>query len=56
MADKLSSRDTQGQLYIFEHRNQSKGGPPRHVHFEQDEWFYVVKGEYALKSAGRSFT
>ena len=55
LADKLSSRDTQGQLYIFEHRNQGKGGPPRHVHFEQDEWFYVVKGEYAFEIGGEKF-
>jgi quercetin dioxygenase-like cupin family protein len=55
LADKLSSRDTGGQLYIFEHRNQGKGGPPRHIHFEQDEWFYVVKGEYAFEIGGEKF-
>jgi mannose-6-phosphate isomerase-like protein (cupin superfamily) len=55
LADKLSSHDTGGQLYIFEHRNQGKGGPPRHVHFDQDEWFYVVKGEYAFEIGGEKF-
>ena len=55
LADKLSSRDTGGQLYIFEHRNQGKGGPPRHIHFEQDEWLYVVKGEYAFEIGGEKF-
>jgi mannose-6-phosphate isomerase-like protein (cupin superfamily) len=55
LADKLSSRDTRGQLYIFEHRNQGRGGPPRHVHFDQDEWFYVVKGEYAFEIGGEKF-
>ena len=52
LASKLSGKDTGGALYIFEHRDQGKGGPPRHVHFEQDEWFYVVKGEYAFEIGG----
>jgi len=55
LADKLSSRDTGSPLYIFEHRNQGKGGRPRHIHFEQDEWFYVVKGEYAFEIGGEKF-
>ena len=29
-----------------------KGGPPRHVHFEQDEWFYVIKGDYVFEVGG----
>lgn len=52
LASKLSGKDTKGALYIFEHRDQGKGGPPRHVHFDQDEWFYVVKGEYAFEIGG----
>jgi mannose-6-phosphate isomerase-like protein (cupin superfamily) len=55
LADKLSSRDTRGQLYIFEHRNEGKGAPPRHLHFDQDEWLYVVKGEYAFEIGGEKF-
>jgi hypothetical protein len=26
-----------------------KGGPPRHYHHEQDESFYVTKGEFAFE-------
>lgn len=52
LASKLSGKDTNGAFYIFEHRDQGKGGPPRHVHFEQDEWFYVIKGEYAFDIGG----
>ena len=55
LASKLSGRDTGGGLYIFEHRDQSKGGPPRHIHFEQDEWFYVVAGEYAFEIGEQTF-
>ncbi len=55
LATKLSGKDTDGQLFIFEHRDQGKGGPPRHVHHEHDEWFYVVKGEYAFEIGDRKF-
>lgn len=55
LATKLSGKDTDGQLFIFEHRDQGKGGPPRHVHHEQDEWFYVIKGEYAFEIGEQQF-
>jgi mannose-6-phosphate isomerase-like protein (cupin superfamily) len=46
---KLSGKDTNGEVLLFEHRNMGKGGPPRHIHFTQDEWFYVIKGEYVFE-------
>jgi mannose-6-phosphate isomerase-like protein (cupin superfamily) len=46
---KLSAKDTGGESLVFEHKNMGKGGPPRHIHFEQDEWFYVVKGEFEFE-------
>lgn len=49
LAIKVSAQDTGGALLVFEHRNMGKGGPPRHVHFEQDEWFQVIRGEYAFE-------
>jgi mannose-6-phosphate isomerase-like protein (cupin superfamily) len=55
LSTKLSSKDTDGQLFIFEHRDMGKGGPPRHVHHEQDEWFYVVKGEFAIEVGEERF-
>jgi hypothetical protein len=27
-----------------------KGGPARHLHYDQDEWFYALEGESVLKS------
>jgi quercetin dioxygenase-like cupin family protein len=48
-ATKLSSRDTGGELFVFQHTNMGKGGPPRHIHHEQDEWFYAVAGEFAVE-------
>lgn len=51
---KLSGQDAGGEVLLFEHRDMGKGGPPRHVHFEQDEWFYVVKGEYVFEVGGET--
>lgn len=45
---KVAPRDTAGALHILEHVDEAKGGPPRHVHHEQDEWFYVLEGAYVL--------
>jgi len=43
---KVSGQDTRGGLFIMEHVGLTKGGgPPRHLHYEQEEWFYVVEGE-----------
>lgn len=45
---KVSPEDTTGDLYIIEHTDEAKGGPPRHVHLAQDEWFYVLEGAYRI--------
>jgi quercetin dioxygenase-like cupin family protein len=46
---KVSSLDTNGDLFIIEVTDDSKGGPPRHLHHEQEEWFYVIDGEYIVE-------
>ena len=45
---KVLTADSAGSLFLFEHRNVGgkKGGPPRHVHHNEDEWFYVIEGNY----------
>jgi quercetin dioxygenase-like cupin family protein len=44
---KVSGRDTNGDLAIFEQTSISQGrGTPLHVHYFQDEIFYVLEGEY----------
>ncbi|HMP79595.1 MAG TPA: cupin domain-containing protein [Pirellulaceae bacterium] len=54
---KLSGDDTGGELLVFMHRNMTaKGGPPRHVHHDQDEWFYVVAGEFVAEIGDERFT
>jgi mannose-6-phosphate isomerase-like protein (cupin superfamily) len=53
---KVATNDTDGALFIFEHADMGKGGPPRHFHYEQDEWFYVMKGDFAFEVGDAQFT
>jgi mannose-6-phosphate isomerase-like protein (cupin superfamily) len=46
---KVSTLDTLGGLTVTEITSFHKGGPARHLHHEQDEWFYVVEGEYVIE-------
>jgi len=47
---KVSGKDTNGDLAIFEQTSLSQGrGTPLHVHPAQDEIFYVLDGEYAFQ-------
>jgi quercetin dioxygenase-like cupin family protein len=47
---KISGRDTENDLAVFEQTGLTpKGGPPLHIHPDQDEWFYVVEGEYLFQ-------
>ncbi len=43
---KVSQKDTNGDLTVFEYVGNEKGGPPLHVHADQDEIFFIVQGEY----------
>jgi mannose-6-phosphate isomerase-like protein (cupin superfamily) len=46
---KVSTLDTDGGLSVAEITSFNKGGPARHLHHEQDEWFYVAEGEYVIE-------
>ena len=46
---KVVQEDTEGRLLINEQTMLGRGGPPRHLHLEQDEWFYSVRGEFILE-------
>lgn len=47
---KISGEDTNGELAVFEQTGQTpNGGPPLHIHLFQDEWFYVIEGEYLFQ-------
>jgi mannose-6-phosphate isomerase-like protein (cupin superfamily) len=53
---KISTSDTSGALFVFEHADMGRGGPPRHFHYEQDEWFYAMKGEFTFEVGDERFT
>lgn len=53
---KVSSQDTDGDWYIFESTRDKKGGPMLHYHYEQDEWWYILEGEFLFKVGDRTFT
>lgn len=43
---KISGKDTNNQLAVFEYIGYEKTGPSLHLHFNQDEIFYVAEGAY----------
>jgi quercetin dioxygenase-like cupin family protein len=52
---KVSTKDTNGDLFIFESTRDKKGGPPLHFHYEQDEWWYIIEGEFLFKVGNETF-
>ncbi|MGH9452030.1 MAG: cupin domain-containing protein [Terriglobia bacterium] len=47
---KVLTRETNGGLFVVEHPHMRPGGgPPLHLHFSQEEWFYVMEGEVAFQ-------
>src|SRR5215475_10834742 len=53
---KVSSRDSQGALFMTEQPITRRGaGPPKHYHESQDEWFYCLSGEYVVEIGDKRF-
>jgi mannose-6-phosphate isomerase-like protein (cupin superfamily) len=48
LAFKVGTQETGGNLFMIEHRNLVPGGPPLHMHLNQEEWFYVMEGQVAF--------
>ncbi len=53
---KVSSSDTDGDVYVFESVRVKEGGPSFHLHYEQDEFWYVLKGKFLFKIGEETFT
>src|SRR4030095_12839879 len=49
IAYKISGQDTKGGLSSSSKCNLRKGGPPRHLHHSQEEWFYVMDVDYVFE-------
>jgi quercetin dioxygenase-like cupin family protein len=52
---KISGRDTKGALCVYDTTRLSKGGPALHRHQAQDEWFYVIRGEFIVRVGDDTF-
>lgn len=44
-----------GGLFVLENTFHAKGGPARHLHYEQDEWFYAVEGDFIIEVGQERF-
>lgn len=52
---KVLTAETSGALFVLEQANEKKGGPTRHLHYSQDELFYVLEGEYIVEVGDERF-
>jgi mannose-6-phosphate isomerase-like protein (cupin superfamily) len=52
---KVAGADTGGGLLAIEQVDDRPGGPPRHVHHSQEEWFFVLEGEYVIEVGAERF-
>jgi quercetin dioxygenase-like cupin family protein len=43
-------------LLVLENVFHAKGGPARHLHHAQDEWFYALDGEFLIEVGGERMT
>ena len=48
IAFKVTPQDSSG-LLILENTFHTPGGPARHLHYAQDEWFYIAEGEFLFE-------
>jgi DNA-binding transcriptional MerR regulator len=50
---KISGKDTNGAMAVFEFTGH--GGGPQHLHYDQDEWIYILDGEFDFEIGGKAF-
>ena len=48
-----TAADTNGRIFAFEAFEPPGGGPPLHIHGNEDEYFLVLEGEISVFVAGR---
>ncbi|MBF9219682.1 cupin domain-containing protein [Hymenobacter ruricola] len=53
---KVSGKDSDGQLAVFSGEYRKHDGPPLHVHYQQDEEFYITEGEFLVQVGEEKFT
>lgn len=53
---KVATRDTAGAFFLTEQPISRRwAGPPKHLHYDQDEWFYCLAGEYVVEVGNQRF-
>jgi mannose-6-phosphate isomerase-like protein (cupin superfamily) len=50
---KIASADTDGAFTVFEGETPPRHGPPLHRHADQDEWWYILDGEFRFEIDGQ---
>jgi mannose-6-phosphate isomerase-like protein (cupin superfamily) len=53
---KVSSSDTDGEIYVFESTRLKEGGPFLHYHPDIDEWWYILEGTFLFQLGDETFT
>ena len=54
IAVKVSKRES-SDLFAVEITLQQKGGPAKHLHYDQDEWFYALEGDLMIEAGNERF-
>jgi quercetin dioxygenase-like cupin family protein len=52
---KVATQDSGGAFFLTEQPSGRKGGPPKHFHLEEDEWFYCLASEYIVEVGNQRF-
>jgi mannose-6-phosphate isomerase-like protein (cupin superfamily) len=52
---KVSTKDTDGNMCVFESTLIKEGGPPLHTHYNIDEFWYVLQGEFIFRVGDRTY-
>jgi len=45
---KLTGKQTNGAFAVIDQIIQPESGPPPHVHYREDEAFYILDGRFSL--------
>lgn len=54
IAVKISKQETSDILAV-EITLQKKGGPEKHLHYNQDEWFYALEGDLLIEAGDERY-
>ena len=52
---KVSGKDTGDGMFVFESSRTKEGGPILHTHYDQDEWWYILEGNFLVKVGDKTY-